>query len=112
MCEVCGGDCKLCHPARTYLEENLHFVDSNGGEVIKKQDPLFTEIIDRIEDIGRARQKLKSILDTEVFDNLSKHNPYWESKDEEMSERLYEIRMSLSCLNDNLWDLWAILNKE
>ena len=98
MCEVCGGDCTLC----------------TGNYDVKPvaPDPLFKEMIDRVEDIGRARQKLKSILDTEMFDNLSKHNPYWESKDEEMSEKLYDIRMSLACLNDNLWDLWAILNNE
>lgn len=73
---------------------------------------LPTALISRIEDIGRAQEKLKNILDEELFDNLSKHDPFWDSKHELESEKLDDLRRKLSCLSDNLWDLWAILRKE
>lgn len=69
-------------------------------------------VISRLEDFGRAQQKLKSILDDEIFENLSKHDPYWDSTHESEADRLHDIRCKLNCLSDNLWDLWAILRKE
>ena len=73
---------------------------------------LPTAMISRIEDIGRAQQKLKTILDEDIFDITSKHNPYWNSKHEEESEKLDDLRRKISCLNDNLWDLMTILQRD
>lgn len=73
---------------------------------------LAKKMVSRIEDIGRAQGTLKMILDHEVFDRLSKHNPYWDSIDPDAAEKLDEIRRMLSCVSDNLWDLWAILRKD
>jgi len=73
---------------------------------------LSTDVITRLEDIGRAQQKLKSIIDDDIFDNLSKHDPFWDSTYESECDRLHDIRMKLNCLRDNLWDLWAILRRE
>ena len=70
------------------------------------------QAIYRLEDIGRAQIKLKSILDDDIFDNLSKHDLYWKSEHDLEDEKLDDIRRKISCLNDNLWDLWAILKKE
>jgi len=75
-------------------------------------ESLPAAVIARLEDFGRAQSKLKMILDDEIFDNLSKHDPYWDHADEIASDKLYDIRMKLICLSDNLWDLWAILRRE
>ena len=69
-------------------------------------------VIARLEDIGRAQQKLKMILDEEIFDSFGKHDPYWQDENPEFDDKLHTIRSRIACLNDNLWDLWAILRKE
>lgn len=72
-----------------------------------------TTVITRLEDIGRAQAKLKMILDSDIFDSLGKHDPHWDIADQAtLYERLYCMRGPLQCLNDNLWDLWAILRRE
>ena len=69
-------------------------------------------IISRLEDIGRAREHLKSILDDDAFENLSKHNPYFDSEHEVEADKLDDLRRKLSCISDKLWDLSAILTKQ
>ena len=69
-------------------------------------------MIDRIEDFGRAQERLKLVLGHELFDNLSKHNPYWESEHDVESEKLYDVRCKLGCILDNLWDVWAVLKRD
>ncbi len=83
----------------------------------KKHDVNATNIfpqavISRLEDIGRAQNKLAGILDEPIFDKLSKHNVYWHSDNEQASDKLDDIRLKLSCISDNLWDLLAILRRE
>lgn len=73
---------------------------------------LEKEMIARIEDIGRAHEKLKHILDHDIFDTLSKHDPYWHSENEPESEKLHEIRMKVSFLHDSLGDLYEILIRD
>ncbi len=69
-------------------------------------------LIQRLEDIGRAQEKLRSILEDELFDNLSKHDPYWNSKNELESYKLADLRGKIALLSENLWDLWLILRKD
>lgn len=68
--------------------------------------------IKRIEDIGQAKEMLKNILECDLFDNLSKHNPYWESDYEVEYDKLYDLRMKLSSLEEKLLDLNMILSSE
>lgn len=70
------------------------------------------KLICRLEDLGRAQEKLKTILDEDIFDGLGKYDPYWKHEDPEVDEKLCNIRCQIACLLDNLWDLWAILRKE
>lgn len=89
-----------------YIEankENKKFAPINGLSFIT---------ISRIEDIGRAREKLKTILDDDIFDTLSKHNPYWDSEYEVESDKLDDLRRKFSCFSETLWDLYGILHKE
>jgi len=67
------------------------------------------KLIDGIIRIGRAQQMLTHLLDDGIFENLSKHNNYWNSEDEVDGDKLFDVRMKLSCLKDNLWELMAIL---
>lgn len=66
------------------------------------------EILRRIQDLGRIEEKLKHLTHQEIFDDLSKHNPYWESTDEVASEKLYDIRMQLSYILEQLYEITSI----
>lgn len=129
MCECCGGDCRLCGnlmQKTTPLALPIPKDESIVRKVKKHKDkildilkcksdfasPLCSNIISRIEDIGRAQERLKIILNDEIFEQLSKHNPYWRSENEAESNKLSDIRFKISLLQDNLWDLWAIIRKE
>ena len=73
-----------------------------GGKVdldIKTQTNC---LIKKIQEVGAALYILEEMINHEIFDNLSKHNPYWHSESEEDSEKLYEIRCKLSYLEDKL----------
>jgi len=96
MCEVCGGDCKLC----TGIPETV------------KLCCIGKSILNRIQDMGRVENMLKSILNDDVFANLSKHNPYYDSEYEVEADKLDDLRRKLSCINDNLWDVISILKKD
>jgi hypothetical protein len=69
-------------------------------------------LVRRVEDIGRARQFLENVLEHEIFNKTSKHNPYWESIHEEECDKLQDLRMIFGCLNDNLWHLMEILRPQ
>ena len=69
-------------------------------------------LVARVEDMGRARQFLENVLEHEIFDKTSKHNPYWESQHDAECDKLQDLRMILTCLNDNLWELMQILRPQ
>lgn len=69
-------------------------------------------IISRLEDIGSARTLLSEILKNDLFDNLSKHNPYWDSEDSLSDEKLYDIRMNLGAMEDKLMEIYIKLKLE
>lgn len=66
------------------------------------------ELLRRIQDHGRIEEKLKVLTDHEIFDNLSKHNPYWESTDEVAAEKLHDIRMQLSYILEQIYEITSI----
>jgi hypothetical protein len=70
---------------------------------------LSSRMIETIIRLGRAQQYLDSIMETDLFCNLSKHR-YWDSEDYEQSKFLNDKRMHISCLQDNLFTLSGILN--
>lgn len=126
MCECCGGDCRLCLGDKTMNDETKNEI-LEAYEKISNRFDEFTqsmrkECSERIKlckadskvliKMGRVKEKLFGILNDEVFNSLSKHNPYWDSEHEQESIKLGDIRFKLSILNDNLWDLVAIMNEE
>lgn len=73
---------------------------------------LEDKMISRIKDMGRVQERLKIILDDEIFETLSKHNTYWHSKHEPEADKLDDLRRKFSYFNDNLWDIMGILRTE
>lgn len=70
------------------------------------------DLVDKIQDMGRVEEKLLNVLEDEIFETTSKHNPYWHSENEEIGDKLDDLRRKFSCLHDNLWDIIAILRKD
>lgn len=66
-------------------------------------------MIEAVIRLGRAQEYLRKILEDEVFEHLSKHDPKWESNYDRENDLLDDTRRSLSCLSDNLWSLMSIL---
>ena len=77
-----------------------------------KEMKVVRAMLSRIQDIGIAQEALYRILQDPLFENLSKHDKYWHSKHDDESDKLDDVRMRLSCLSDNLWDIWRILKIE
>ena len=115
---IAGVNPELLGPSsETPPRERGNFPTKDIWDVLRERglnpmEAFPTAVISRLEDIGRAQARLKSILDDEIFENLSKHNPYWDSKHELEADKLDDLRRKISCLSDNLWDLWTILRKE
>lgn len=80
---------------------------------------------ERIEALGELKQKLRCLADNDLFDSLSKHDPYWNgevnSKDLEckygggtltvenvLADRLDSVRMKLSFIADEISDCLTI----
>lgn len=78
-------------------------------------DPLHAlpnVLISRIEDIGRARAILEEVLDSHIFDNLQKHNPFWQPETHREEVKLNELRLKFCYLHEKLCDLAEILQKQ
>lgn len=73
---------------------------------------LSTAICKKLESIGIAREKLRLVLENEVFNDLSKHNPWWTSIHEVEDDKLDDLRRKLSCLNDELWEIVSTLEED
>lgn len=67
-------------------------------------------IVNALVAIGRCQEILMRIEENDLFDNLSKHNTYWDSEHEIESEKLYDIRMRLCSLTEDLAELINILS--
>jgi hypothetical protein len=68
--------------------------------------------IDRLINIGRALEKISVILDRDIFDVLSKHDPIWEPKTlEECHDFLDELRRNINGINDDLSEAYFLIKK-
>jgi hypothetical protein len=84
------------------------------GGVLMTDSPesIIKLMITRIEDIGRIKEKMRLVLDNQLFDDLSKHNPYFHSENVLEGDKLDDIRMRLGCLLDQLIEIYEILNQD
>ncbi len=110
---------KVMQGWKKYLDSLKMYGDhkKNIQEIMKSQgcDPLANLsniVIRKIQDMARAEVMLLQVLENDLFRDLSKHNPYWESEHEIESEKLYDTRCKLSCIKDILWDVFGSLKGE
>lgn len=68
------------------------------------------ELIKFLLQVGESRSKIGEITDLEIFDNLSKHNPYYQSEHEIENEKLTFIRFQLQHIQEDLNEIWSKLN--
>ncbi len=60
--------------------------------------------------LGKAQEKTGKILDDDIFQDLSKYDPYWDSDHEKEAEKLDDIRRKLSFFRDSLYDVYEIIH--
>jgi len=73
---------------------------------------LGNHILNRIQDIGRIEEKISILLKDEIFEMLSKHNPYWVAEKEDEEDKLDDLRRKLCAIQNTLWDIKEIINDD
>lgn len=66
--------------------------------------------LSQIVNSGRALEKLHYIADMEVFESLSKHDPFWYGE-KVCQDRLYNTRIGLVLIHDKILDIIEMLEK-
>ena len=101
-----------------YIEEKYKLKESANDiwDVLKESglNPMKTfpiAMLSKIESIGRAQEKLKTILEFDIF-GKSAFDPYWTDDYPEFDKRLDELREKISQIDENLQDLAEILHNE
>lgn len=62
--------------------------------------------------VGKALHKLEELAKHDLFDDLSKHNTYWQSAHEDEYEKLDELRRRLMWISEKIWDAISLLEIE
>lgn len=65
-----------------------------------------------VHNTGKAYAKLDGLIRHEMFDNLSKHNPYWDSEHEIESDKLHDIRMRLQTIQETISDVMVLIDPQ
>lgn len=91
-----SGECDKC---------SEHCLDFQC-DLIKGRDGFVKKLIE----IGIIREKIKNITKEDFFKDLSKHNPYFESKYTVECDKLYDLRMFLSGIESTLYDILEIID--
>ena len=76
----------------------------------EKDDCIGRHLVNSLQDMGRAHEKLKMALENPVFDNLSKHCPFWHSEHDDEANKLYETRCRVIGLSEILGDVLELLD--
>jgi hypothetical protein len=108
---VCGIRAAAYRFALRENREHIGIADVYKLQMDRMKD-LSLRILARLEDTGRAQERLRQVLDNEVFENLSKHNPYWDSEHEKEAEKLNDIRLNIASVSEELYEIWGMLKTE
>lgn len=73
-------------------------------EIRQPLDPLLYAI-----GCGSAKEKIRRLLDDNIFDSFSKHDPYWSSEFELEADKLNDIRYQFQKIYDELSDVYCSL---
>lgn len=103
--QIAGINEDLLGPADKKEEKMSGECDECGEHAL---ECICNAVMKRIQDMGRAQEKLKTILDSDIFGKAA-FDPYWTHDNEDFDNRLDEIRLRIAVLEDNLWDVWAVL---
>lgn len=68
-----------------------------------------SDIVKAILRLGRAQEKLDALLRSDVFDDLSKHDLFWQSDHEIEMNKMDAVRMRLKHIHSYLWELNGLL---
>lgn len=68
------------------------------------------DLINRIESIGVAREKLRLLIQMDVFGSLSKHDPEWDSEYGREADLLHTARYNFIMIKDILDDISCLLS--
>jgi len=80
------------------------------SEIVRREFSKY--VIDSSIRLGKAQMQVNEILDNEIFESLSKHDPSWHSSYEREAEKLDESRRALSSIQYQLFDLLATVCPE
>ena len=70
------------------------------------------DVVNKLLKVGRAYQLIILLLDDDIFDSLSKHDPYWQDEDEAVDDKLHQLRGKIQNMSDQLWDVIALIDTE
>lgn len=68
------------------------------------------EVVEIIENNGRLKERLRSLLDEDIFCDswISKHGDLLTMAKMD-DDKLEDIRLKLAYINDKLWGMWDLL---
>jgi hypothetical protein len=90
--------------------ESKVVIPDTSNEIAIPWKDLFQSMADSNKKLGRIDQRLKDILDNDLFTSISRHDPIWHPENYDLSlDRLDILRGKISCLHDNLWEIVRIL---
>lgn len=75
----------------------------------EKEDNIGWAFVEAIKRQGQVIQMLSELMDHELLQNLSKHNPFWDSEHELEDDKLHDIRCQLSFIHEKICDSWGKL---
>lgn len=71
---------------------------------------MHKDLISHLHNIGKAQLLVKQLLSRDIFETLSKHNPWWDSEHETENEKLEEARCQLNGIQYELWEIQEALS--
>ena len=70
------------------------------------------DVVNKLLKVGRAYQLIMLLLDDDIFDNLSKHDPFWDSEHDAEADKLHDLRFKFQHMSDQLYDIVALIDTE
>lgn len=93
------------------IPDDMHLI-CNEIKNLKLGSSINKDTIRFIQNTGKAVVALREIVESSIFEYLSKHNPYWQSEHELEANKLNEIRITLNDLYDKIYGAMVLLYPE
>jgi|SRR6185503_9461591 len=76
--------------------------EKQGNQMEPPKADMALSLIESIQKSGRAIEILHKILEDDIFDTLSKHNPWWTHEDEKIYEKLDDLRCKFMWVEEEI----------